>query len=121
MEWGGGQYAWNSATIIGLFVGFAAEMIVFVLWEIRTGDQAMIPFLLLGYQSVIFSILFAFFFMGSFVIPVYYLPEWFQIVKAASPIRSGVMLLPSICTQIAGSLLSGILGKSGLTAPLLSK
>lgn len=121
MEWGGGRYAWNSATVIGLFVGFAAEMIVFVLWEIRSGDQAMIPFLLLGYQSVIFSILFAFFFMGSFVIPVYYLPEWFQIVKAASPIRSGVMLLPSICTQVAGSLLSGILGKFGLTVPLLSK
>nr|AIJ02309.1 MFS transporter [Talaromyces funiculosus] len=112
MEWGGEQYAWNSATIIGLFVGFAAEMIVFILWEIRTGEQAMIPFLLLGDQSVIFSILFAFFFMGSFVIPVYYLPEWFQIVKAASPIRSGVMLLPSICTQVAGSLVSGILAKS---------
>ncbi|KUL90987.1 hypothetical protein ZTR_00844 [Talaromyces verruculosus] len=109
LEWGGERYAWNSATIIGLFVGFAVEIIVFVLWEIRTGDQAMIPFSLLGYQSVIFSILFAFFFMGSFVIPVYYLPEWFQVIKGASPIRSGVMLLPSICTQIAGSLLSGVL------------
>lgn len=115
LEWGGEQYAWNSATIIGLFVGFAVEMIVFILWEIRTGEQAMIPFLLLGDQSVIFSILFAFFFMGSFVIPVYYLPEWFQIVKAASPIRSGVMLLPSICTQVAGSLVSGILGTFNLT------
>lgn len=112
MEWGGGRYAWNSATIIGLLVGFAAEMIVLVLWEIRTGDQAMIPFSLLRDQTVIFSILFAFFFMGSFVIPVYFLPEWFQIVKDASPVRSGVMLLPSICTQIAGSLLSGVLGKS---------
>jgi hypothetical protein len=50
-------------------------MVVFVLWEIHTGDQTMIPFLLLGYQYVIFSIIFAFFFMGSFVIPVYYLPE----------------------------------------------
>lgn len=86
-------------------------MVVFVLWEIHTGDQAMIPFLLLGYQSVIFGIVFAYFFMESFVIPVYYLPEWFQIVKAASPIRSGVVLLPSICTQIFGSLLSGVLGK----------
>lgn len=111
LEWGGKKCAWNSATIIGLFVGFAAEIIVFVLWEIRTGEKAMIPFSLLGNRSIIFSILFAYFFMGSFVIPVYYLPEWFQIVKAASPIRSGVMLLPSICTQIAGSLLSGVLGK----------
>jgi MFS family permease len=112
LQWGGGRYAWNSATVIGLFVGFTVATIIFIFWEIRRGDRAMIPFLLLTSRSVIFSILFAFFFLGSFVIPVYYLPEWFQIVKAASPMRSGVMLLPSVCTQIAGSLFSGILGKS---------
>jgi MFS family permease len=121
MEWGGGRESWNSATIIGLFVGFAVGMIVFVLWELHTGDQAMIPFSLLGNQSVLFSILFAFFFLGSFVVPVYYLPEWFQIVKTASPIRSGVMLLPSVCTQIAGSLLSGVLGKSNFDSVSLTE
>ncbi|RHZ74439.1 hypothetical protein CDV55_107120 [Aspergillus turcosus] len=111
LEWGGGRYAWNSAPVIGLFVGFAVVMIVFILWELRTGPQAMVPFLLLRSRSVIFSLLFAFFFVGSFVIPVYYLPEWFQVVKAASPLRSGIMLLPSVCTQIAGSLVSGIAAK----------
>ena len=75
------------------------------------GDQAMIPIMLLRGRSTMLSIAFAFLFLGSFVIPVYYLPEWFQIVKAASPIRSGVMLLPSVCTQVFGSLVSGILGK----------
>jgi MFS family permease len=78
LEWGGERYAWNSATIIGLFVGFAAEIIVFVLWEIRTGDQAMIPFSLLGYQSVIFSILFAFFFMGSLLFQSIIFPSGFR-------------------------------------------
>jgi len=72
--------------MVRIFVGFATNIVVFVLWEICTGEKAMIPFLLLGYQSVIFSILFVLFLMGSFVIPVYYLPEWFQIIKAASPI-----------------------------------
>lgn len=121
LEWGGEQYAWDSATVIGLFIGFALEIIIFILWEVRKKEQAMIPFLLLKSRSIVFSILFAFFFMGSFVIPVYYLPEWFQVVKGASPIRSGVMLLPSVCTQIAGTLFSGVLGKSGLSCVSISR
>ena len=57
--------------------------------------------------------------MGAFVVPVYYLPEWFQIVKGASSIRSGIMLLPSVSTQIFGSIISGVLGESVLASLLL--
>ncbi|GES61803.1 MFS general substrate transporter [Aspergillus terreus] len=111
LQWGGGEYPWNSATVIGLFVGFAVTMAIFILWECYMGDQAMIPIVLLRDRSTMLSIAYAFLFLGSFVIPVYYLPEWFQIVKSASPIRSGVMLLPSVCTQVFGSLVSGTLAK----------
>ncbi|GFF44701.1 putative HC-toxin efflux carrier TOXA [Aspergillus udagawae] len=111
LQWGGGEYPWDSATVIGLFVGFAVTMAIFIFWEGYMGDQAMIPIVLLRGRSTMLSIAFAFLFLGSFVIPVYYLPEWFQIVKSASPIRSGVMLLPSVCTQVFGSLVSGILAK----------
>lgn len=65
------------------------------LLEMLHGDQATVPIMLLRGRSTMLSIAFAFLFLGSFVIPVYYLPEWFQIV----------------CTQIFGSLVSGILGK----------
>ncbi|GKZ45573.1 hypothetical protein AbraIFM66951_008227 [Aspergillus brasiliensis] len=111
LQWGGGEYPWNSATVIGLFVGFAVTMAAFICWECYMGDQAMVPIVLLRGRSTMLGIAFAFLFLGSFVIPVYYLPEWFQIVKSASPIRSGVMLLPSVCTQIFGSLVCGILAK----------
>ncbi|KAL7650508.1 hypothetical protein ACMYSQ_010292 [Aspergillus niger] len=111
LQWGGGEYPWDSATVIGLFIGFAVMIAIFIFWECYTGDQAMIPIVLLRGRSTMLSIAFAFLFLGSFVIPVYYLPEWFQIVKSASPIRSGVMLLPSVCTQVFGSLVSGILAK----------
>ncbi|KAL4878798.1 MFS general substrate transporter [Aspergillus karnatakaensis] len=111
LQWGGDEYAWDSATVIGLFVGFAASMAMFVLWELWKGDEAMIPFGLLRGRSIVLSLLFAFFFMGSFVVPVYYLPEWFQIVKEASPMRSGVMLLPSVLTQVFGAVVSGALAK----------
>ncbi|KAF9891776.1 DNA helicase rad5 [Aspergillus nanangensis] len=110
LEWGGHQYAWDSATIIGLFTGFGPALMLFVFWELRMGDSAMIPFQLLKGRTISLSIIFNFLFIGSAVVPAFYLPEWFQIVKEASPLRSGIMLLPSITTQILGAISSGFLG-----------
>ncbi|EHA22297.1 hypothetical protein ASPNIDRAFT_192820 [Aspergillus niger ATCC 1015] len=81
LQWGGGEYPWDSATVIGLFIGFAVMIAIFIFWECYMGDQAMIPIVLLRGRSTMLSIAFAFLFLGSFVIPVYYLPEWFQIVN----------------------------------------
>ncbi|KAL4785162.1 major facilitator superfamily-domain-containing protein [Aspergillus varians] len=111
LQWGGSEYTWNSATIIGLFVGFAVLILAFIAWQIYRGDAALIPLTLLTDRSILLSIIFAFLFMGSFVVSGYYLPEWFQIVKDMSPMRSGVMLLPSVCTQVFGAIVSGVTAK----------
>jgi hypothetical protein len=33
LQWGGQKYAWNSGTIIGLFIGSFANLCVFLAWE----------------------------------------------------------------------------------------
>jgi MFS family permease len=33
LQWGGSTYAWRSATIIGLFIGFGSIMSLFIFWE----------------------------------------------------------------------------------------
>ncbi|KAL4901520.1 major facilitator superfamily domain-containing protein [Aspergillus multicolor] len=81
--------------------------IIFVGSIMYKDDEALIPLTLFRDRSVDLSILFAFLFMASFVVSVYYLPEWFQIVKGASPMRSGVILLPSVSTQVFGAIVSG--------------
>ncbi|KAL3444374.1 major facilitator superfamily domain-containing protein [Aspergillus insuetus] len=111
LQWGGSEYAWSSATIIGLFIGFGLSIALFVAWEIYRSDTAMIPFNLLKGRSIALSICFALLVMGGYIVPVYYLPEWFQIVRGASPMRSGVMLLPSVVTQVFAAMISGILAK----------
>lgn len=37
------RYAWNSATIIGLFCGFGGNLLVWFAWDYYKGADAMIP------------------------------------------------------------------------------
>lgn len=47
--------------------------------------------------------------LGSFfLLLVYFLPIWFQAVKGASAVKSGIMNLPMILTLVIVSILSGV-------------
>lgn len=111
LEWGGTQYPWSSATIIGLFCGAGGTLIVLAAWEYRAGDGAMIPFSMVRKRIVWSACLSIGFFFASLLIFSYYLPIYFQAVKDVSPALSGVYILPSILSQMAMSIVSGVLGK----------
>lgn len=42
---------------------------------------------------------------------VYYLPIYFQAIKGASPMMSGVYLLPTIVSHLIGTIVSGVAGQ----------
>lgn len=111
LEWGGVSYRWDSAKIIGLLCGAAGTLCVFLAWEYRKGDGAMIPFSMMRRRVVWSSCFVVCFFFGGMLSMSYYLPIYFQAVKGVSPTLSGVYLLPSILSQILFSVLSGVLGK----------
>jgi hypothetical protein len=112
LEWGGNLFAWNSSTIIGLFVGAGLTGIVFAAWEYHVGDIAMIPLSLLRQTVVWSSCLVSFFFFACAMMPPYYMPIYFQAVKGVSPSLSGVYLLPQILSQILFAVGGGVLSKS---------
>ncbi|KAK2873739.1 hypothetical protein FQN49_002118 [Arthroderma sp. PD_2] len=118
LAWGGTTYSWNSPTIIGLFCGSVACLGVFLLWEKLSGDKAMIPLSLLKRPIVSFSAVTVLFQFSSLVCLTYYLPIWFQTVKEASALLSGVMLLPTIISQTLFTGVAGaIVSKTGFGTP----
>ncbi|KAI4781339.1 hypothetical protein E4T52_03717 [Aureobasidium sp. EXF-3400] len=120
LQWGGLVYAWGSATIVGLFVGAAVLTAIFAFWQRHKGDDAMIPPKLFTQRVVFFACLTELFAMGTVYVATYYLPQWFQIVKGVSPIRSGVMYLPLSMSDVASALMVGILlPYVGLTNPFI--
>lgn len=112
LEWGGNGYAWNSATIIGLFCGAGGTFILFLLWEQREGDIAMVPFSMLKQRIVWCGCLVMAFNMTVVLLGSYYLPIYFQTVKGDSPTMSGVYMLPGILMQLFFAVFSGVMGKA---------
>lgn len=111
LSWGGQRLAWGSATIIGLICGAAGTAAIFIAWQLHRQDRALLPPNIVKNRIVFYASLVAFLQGGSFLEMGYYLPIWFQSVKQASPTNSGLMLLPTMISQIIGSILAGVLGK----------
>ncbi|KAJ5502678.1 Major facilitator superfamily domain general substrate transporter [Penicillium fimorum] len=86
LQWGGTKYAWGSGRIVGLFVVFGVLGLVFIGIQIWAGDRATIPPRLIKNRN---------------------LPIWFQSVKGATALKSGIMNLPTILAVVIVSILSG--------------
>ncbi|KAK2024494.1 putative MFS transporter [Colletotrichum zoysiae] len=107
LQWGGNAHPWSSATIIGLLVGSVVVLGLFAVWESRLGDSAMIPGVLVTRRTVLLSVIFSFCHLGALSVSSYYLPEWFQAVQGATPFESGIKVLPSVISQIIGTISAG--------------
>ncbi|KAH8892007.1 MFS general substrate transporter [Thozetella sp. PMI_491] len=109
LQWGGNQYAWSSATVIGLFAGAAVLFGSFLVWEQRQGDDAMVPFSMIRKRVMWSASGTMFFFMGAMFCANFYLPIYFQAVKNDSTLMSGVHVLPTIVAQVVFSVVAGVM------------
>jgi hypothetical protein len=115
VEWGGGKFPWHSATIIGLLCGCAGMMVVFAVWQWYQKDEASIPPKIFLSRNILTASVTSFFFFGSLQLMIYYLPIWFQVIKRASPTKSGIMLLPTVIGTLIFTMAGGALGRSILS------
>jgi hypothetical protein len=107
LQWGGTTYPWNSGRIIALFVLFGVLIIGFVGVQIWKQERATVPPRVFKNRTVWASSLFGACLGAAFFTIVFYLPLWFQAIKGASAVKSGIMNLPTILTLVIMSMLSG--------------
>ncbi|TFK91581.1 iron permease [Polyporus arcularius HHB13444] len=94
LTWGGIQFSWTSAHVLAPLIIGIVGIFAWVLYEITVPLEPTIPFRLLSNRTTVSG------YIGTalqgFIIAaaLFYLPVYFQACKGASPIRSGVDVLP---------------------------
>lgn len=104
--WGGTEYAWGSATIVGLAALGVASLGAF-LWVETRADDPIVPLHI--FRSRNFTLMSLIGFITGFVMfgAVLYLPIFQQSVQGASATNSGLLLLPMLLAMMVVSLLVG--------------
>ncbi|GAP87395.1 putative major facilitator superfamily transporter [Rosellinia necatrix] len=108
LQWGGSTYAWSNWRIIVLFGLFGILFIAFAAVQVFLPNTATVPVRVIRRRSILAATIFMFALAGSFLMAIYYLPLWFQVVKGATATQSGVYTLPFVLSLVVGSTLSGI-------------
>jgi len=108
LQWGGTKYPWGSWRIILLFVLFGVLIFCFAVIQFWKQESATIPPKILAKRSIWAACWFSFCLGSFFLLLVYFLPIWFQGVKGASAVKSGIMNLPMVLTLVLVSVISGI-------------
>ncbi|TKA76226.1 hypothetical protein B0A49_03306 [Cryomyces minteri] len=118
LEYGGVSYPWGSATVICLIVFGLVTIGLFVVNEWKFAKYPIMPLRLFKYRSNIAALLVCFCHGFVFIAGSYYLPLYFQAVLGATPLLSGVYLLPFALSLSFASAGTGIfIRKTGKYLP----
>ena len=120
LQWGGSTYAWDSARIITLLVIAFILTSGFIAVQIWKKDLATVPPHIVRNRSMTAGMWAQFCSAGSMMVMIYYLPIWFQAIKAVSAVRSGIMNLPLILSLVVATIAAGFtVSRMGYYTPFM--
>ncbi|OMH79070.1 putative MFS-type transporter YusP [Zancudomyces culisetae] len=108
LNWGGSKYAWDSGVTIGLLVGGAALLVVFVGIELKISREPMINLKLFTMQNPLVIITGQFFMGFTMFTTIFYMPIYYHVVYNGSATAQGLFLLPFMLSIFVGATSSGI-------------
>ena len=100
LEFGGVNYPWSSPTVICLIVFGVVAWVLAMLNEWKLAKYPIIPVRLFRNWHNVILLIATFCHSFTFIAGNYYLPLYFQTVLQATPILSGVYVLP-ICLSLS--------------------
>ncbi|OCT48294.1 putative HC-toxin efflux carrier TOXA [Cladophialophora carrionii] len=109
LQWGGTTYDWSDARIIVLLILSGVLFLTFMYLQHLFQEHATVPPRILKYRAVSAGVSYAFFAGGGMMALIYFLPIWFQAIKGASAVHSGIMNLPAVLGITVASMAAGIL------------
>lgn len=105
--WGGTEYAWASAQIIGMYLLSAFFLVAFIAVE-RAAAEPVIPLRLWKSSIFTFSNLAGLAVSMAMFGAIYYIPIFAQGVQGSNATNSGVVLIPMNLAMIITSTITGL-------------
>ncbi len=119
MSWGGVEYDWNSAEVIGSAAGAALMLALLVVQERRSPDPLLPPRL---FTNPVFVLGVTIACLASAVMlgVTFILPLYFQLLRGADPASSGSLLVPMLAVGPLGAFTGGSLTRRlGRVKPII--
>ncbi|KAL1962023.1 hypothetical protein VTN77DRAFT_667 [Rasamsonia byssochlamydoides] len=108
LTWGGGEYTWDSTHVIATLVVGCVVSAGFVLWQWKGTSSPVVPLRIFKARLVNGACLTMFINGWNFLVQVYYIPTFYQLVYGYSAVKAGALLLPITLIQTLSSTLSGL-------------
>ncbi|KAH6881710.1 major facilitator superfamily domain-containing protein [Alternaria rosae] len=108
LTWPGGDFAWGSVHVVATLVVGIVVSALFVIWQWKGTSVPLIPMTIFTSKVVNGAALTMFVNGWNFLVQVYYIPSFYQLVYGYSAVKSGALLLPITLTQTLFSTLSGL-------------
>jgi hypothetical protein len=108
LQWGGIDYSWSNARIIALLILAGVLFIAFIGVQIWRQELATVPPRIVKVRAVTAGVIYSFFSGAGMITIVYLLPIWFQAIKGATAVHSGIMNLPAVLGLTFAAIIAGI-------------
>jgi hypothetical protein len=120
LELGGVIYPWGSPTVVCLIVFGLVMAVIFVVVEWKVAEFPLVPMYLFRIRSGAASLGVGALQGFVFISGSYYLPLYFQAVLGASPLLSGLYVLPWVMSLSIVSAITGVvIKKTGKYLPCI--
>jgi EmrB/QacA subfamily drug resistance transporter len=111
--WGGIEFAWTSAEIIGLIAASLGFTGLFI-WRETKAAEPIIPLRLFKNDIFVTSILLSVMSGIAMFASILYIPQYQQIIRGNTPTESGLLMLPLVFGLLCASVITGrLISKTG--------
>ena len=118
LQWGGSTYEWSNGRVIALLVLFGVLLILWIIIQGRSGDNATVPARVFLQRSIMAGFTFSNCIGGVMLAFSYYMPIWFQAIDNVDALQSGIRTLPFVLALVVASIIAGgCVSRFGYYAP----
>ncbi|MGI4955756.1 MAG: MDR family MFS transporter [Janthinobacterium lividum] len=110
LSWGGTEYPWLSAPILGL-AAVGIGLFPILVWHERRAADPILPPRLFGNPTFLRGVMIAFCTSLGLFGATFLLPLFFQLVQGHDASTAGLLVMPYMASNVVGALVSGQLAR----------